>query len=341
MAILLRHVRLVAGAMVLAFAVMLTIPATAQHVNPTADSVKEEQLLDELKRISGECSIPDQKACTVEQPAGRDWRHFHEVTLHWIGAIAILGMIALVVLFYLVIGTVRISPSRSGRMMARFSAFERFAHWMAAVCFIILMLTGLNIIFGKLLLLPLIGPEAFSTISLWGKYAHNYLSFPFTLSVALIFVMWLGSNLPTRVDIQWIKEGGGFIGDKHPPADLFNVGQKMVYWGVVLGGGLVAATGYVLMFPFYGTSILGMQISQLVHAVVALLLIALILFHIYMGSIGEEGAFEAMWDGTVDENWAKQHHVIWYEREVAKGNVPEPPALGKVPPAVGKVHPAE
>ena len=158
--------------------------------------------------------------------------------------------------------------------------------------------------------------------------------------MALIFVMWLGSNLPTRVDIRWIKEGGGFIGDKHPPADLFNVGQKMVYWGVVLGGGLVAATGYVLMFPFYGTSILGMQISQLVHAVVALLLISLILFHIYMGSIGEEGAFEAMWDGTVDENWAKQHHVIWYEREVAKGNVPEPPALGKVP-AAGKVHPVE
>jgi formate dehydrogenase subunit gamma len=154
MAILLRHVRLVAGAMVLAFAVMLTIPATAQHINPTAESVKEEQLLGEMKRISGECSIPDQKACTVEQPAGRDWRHFHEVTLHWIGAIAILGMIALVVLLYLVIGTVRISPSRSGRMMARFSAFERFAHWMAAVCFIILMLTGLNIIFGKLLLLP-------------------------------------------------------------------------------------------------------------------------------------------------------------------------------------------
>src|SRR5262249_31015580 len=156
-------VRLVAGALAVAFAIMLTAPASAQHINPTADSIKEEQLLGELKRISGECTIPDQKACTVEQPAGRDWRHFHEVTLRWIGAIAILGMIALVILFYLVIGTVRISPHRSGRIMMRFTAFERFAHWMAAVCFIILMLTGLNIIFGKHLLLPLVGPEAFST----------------------------------------------------------------------------------------------------------------------------------------------------------------------------------
>jgi len=341
MAILLRHVRFIAMALALAFIVVASAPTRAQHVNPTADAVKEEQLLGELKRITGECTIPDQKACTLEQPAGRDWRHFHGVTLPWIGAIAILGMIALVVVFYLVIGTVRMSPGRTGRLMLRFSAFERFAHWMAAVCFIILGLTGLNITFGKQLILPLIGPEAFSTISLWGKYAHNFLSFPFTLSVVLIGVVWLRANLPSRVDIEWAMQGGGFIGDKHPPADLFNAGQKMVYWGVVLGGGLVAATGYLLMFPFYGTEILGMQLAEIVHAVVALLLIALIIFHVYMGSVGEEGAFEAMWDGTVDETWAKQHHSIWYDREISKGNVPKPAPAGEVHPAVGTAHAAE
>jgi formate dehydrogenase subunit gamma len=121
--------------MVLAFAVMLTIPATAQHINPTADSVNEEQLLGELKRISGECSIPDQKACTVEQPAGRDWRHFHEVTLRWIGAVAIVGMLALLVLFYLVRGMVRIDAGRSGRVLVRSPRAVRALE--AAVCFII------------------------------------------------------------------------------------------------------------------------------------------------------------------------------------------------------------
>jgi formate dehydrogenase subunit gamma len=114
----------------LAFMLMLGPPAGAQHVNPT---VKEEQLLGELKRISGECSIPDQKACTIEQLAGRDWRHFHEVTLRWIGGIAILGMLAVVALFYLILGSVRIAHGRSGRVMARFSVFERLVHWMAAV----------------------------------------------------------------------------------------------------------------------------------------------------------------------------------------------------------------
>jgi formate dehydrogenase subunit gamma len=332
MAALLSRVRCVAGALALAFAVMLTAPAVAQHINPTAESVTEEKLLTESKRISGECSIPDEKACTIVQPAGRDWRHFHEVTLRWIGGITILGMLAVVALFYLTVGPLRIVHGRSGRVMLRFSAFERFAHWLAAVCFIILALTGLNITFGKQLILPLIGPEAFSAISLWGKYAHNYLSFPFTISVVLIGLMWIAWNLPTRVDIEWVMQGGGFIGDKHPPADRFNVGQKMIYWVVVLGGGLVAATGYVLMFPFYGTSIVAMQLAQIVHAVAALLFIAVMLFHFYLGSVGEEGALDAMWDGTVDENWAKQHHSIWYDREVAKGEVALPPT-GKVQPA--------
>jgi formate dehydrogenase subunit gamma len=334
MAILLRHIRLIAGAFVLASLVIVAASVNAQHINPTADSVKEAQLLEELSRISGDCTIPDQKACTLEQPRGRDWRYFHQVALRVIGAVAILGMIALVLGFYLIRGTVRIEHGKSGRVMVRFSAFERFVHWMATVCFIILALSGLNITFGKELILPLVGPEAFSTLSLWGKYAHNFLSFPFTLSVVLIFFMWIAWNIPNRVDIQWMMEGGGF-GKKHPPADLFNAGQKSIYWVVVLGGGLVAASGYVLMFPFWGTGIVGMQIAQLVHGVVALLYVSAMIFHIYMGTVGEEGALKGMWDGTVDENWAKQHHSIWYERQVAKGNAPS------LPPPQGKVQPAE
>jgi formate dehydrogenase subunit gamma len=347
MATILRHVRFVVGALALAFIVACVVPAAAQQrtpdgaVNPTASSVSEDQLLRELNRISGRCSIPDQKACTIEQPAGRDWRNFHEVTLRWIGAISILGMLVLLVVFYLTRGMIRIESGRSGRTLVRFTAFERLVHWMTATCFIILGITGLNITFGKPLLLPLLGPEAFTAWSQWGKYAHNYLSFPFALGVVVIFLMWIAWNLPTKADIEWLKAGGGMVGHKHPPAHKFNAGQKLLYWIVVLGGAAVAVTGYVLMFPFYGTEILGMQIAQIVHAVVALLLIALILFHIYMGSVGEEGAFAAMWDGTVDENWAKQHHRIWYDREVAKGNVPELPPIGKVHPAVGEVRPAE
>jgi formate dehydrogenase subunit gamma len=341
MAKFLTRVRFVVGAMALALIVACAVPmpASAQQrnpdgaVNPTASSVKEQQLLNELSRISGRCTIPDQKACTVEQPAGRDWRHFHEVTLRWIGGVAIVGMLALLVLFYLMRGMVRIESGRSGRILVRFSAFERLVHWMTAACFIILALSGLNITFGKSLLLPLVGPEGFTVWSQWAKYAHNYLSFPFTLGVVLIFLMWIAWNIPGKVDIEWLKAGGGIVGHKHPPAKRFNAGQKMIYWIVVLGGGAVAASGYLLMFPFYGTNIADMQVAQVVHGVVALLFVAAMLGHIYIGTIGMEGAFEAMWDGTVDVNWAKEHHSLWAEQEAAKGDISAPPREGKMQPA--------
>jgi formate dehydrogenase subunit gamma len=333
------RLRFIVGAMALVLMVAVAAPAPAQQrnpdssVNPTASSVKEDQLFNEFNRISGRCTIPDQKACTIEQPAGRDWRHFHEVTLRWIGAISILGMLALLIFFYLVRGMVRLESGRSGRVLVRFSAFERLAHWMTATCFIILALSGLNITFGKPLLLPLIGPDAFTTWSQWAKYAHNYLSFPFTLGVFAIFLMWVAWNIPTRTDVEWLKRGGGIVGHEHPAADRFNAGQKMIYWVVVLGGAAVAVSGYLLMFPFYGTNVAGMQVAEIVHGIVALLFVAVMLAHIYIGTIGMEGAFEGMWDGTVDVNWAKEHHSLWIEREVARGDVSAPPPKGKMQPA--------
>jgi formate dehydrogenase subunit gamma len=299
----------------------MAVPASAQQgapVNPTASSVKEQQLLQELGRIQGRGTIPDVKSYVIEQPMGREWRQFHEVTLRWIGAVAVLGMLALLVIFYLWRGMVRIEKGRSGRRIVRFNGFERFVHWMTATCFIILALSGLNITFGKPLLLPLLGPEAFTTWSELAKYAHNYLSFPFTIGVVLIFLMWVGGNIPNRVDVEWIKRGGGIVGSDHPPAYRFNAGQKMIYWIVVLGGGASAVTGYLLLFPFYGTGIEGMQIAQVVHAVVAMLFIAAMLGHIYIGTIGMEGAFEAMGEGTVDVNWAREHHRLWLEDELAR-----------------------
>jgi formate dehydrogenase subunit gamma len=293
--------------------------AQSQSVNPTKSAVSEEQLLRQFKTIRGLGSIPDTKSYTLEQPAGHDWRHFHEVTLRWIGGVAILGMLTVLVIFYLSRGMVRIESGRSGRTIVRFNAFERFVHWMTAVCFVILALSGLNITFGRPLLLPLMSPESFTAWSEWAKYAHNYLSFPFTLGVVLIFLIWLGGNLPTRVDLEWLKRGGGMIGHDHPPAYRFNAGQKLIYWVVVLGGGAAAVTGYVLIFPFYGTTIDTMQRAEMVHGIVAMLFIGTMLAHIYIGTIGMEGAFEAMGSGTVDVNWAKEHHSLWLEEEGARG----------------------
>jgi formate dehydrogenase subunit gamma len=321
MTVLLAKFRVIVGALVLLVVALGAQPVSAQQptsVDPQASAVKEEQLFQDLNRISGRCTIPDQKACTIEQPAGRDWRHFHGVTLRWIGGAAIVGILAVLIVFYLWRGMIRIESRRSGRTIVRFNAFERFVHWMTATCFVILALSGLNITFGRPLLLPLIGPDSFTALSQWAKYAHNYLSFPFTLGVILIFLMWIAGNIPNKVDIDWFKRGGGMVGHDHPPAFRFNGGQKAIYWIVVVGGGVVAASGYVLMFPFYGTNIHSMQIAEVIHAIVAVLFIAAMLGHIYIGTIGMEGAFEAMGSGTVDVNWAKEHHSLWHEEEKAR-----------------------
>lgn len=314
-----RFIRPTIGAWALLLLIMAApAPSLAQQINPTASSVNERQLLQEMDRIQGRVSIPDQRSSVLIQPAGREWREFRNVVLRWIGGVAVLGMLAVLGIFYLTRGMIRLESGRSGRTIVRFNTFERFVHWMTATCFVILAISGLNITFGRPLLLPLIGFDAFSDWSQWAKFAHNYLSFPFTIGVVLIFLMWIGGNIPNKVDLEWIKRGGGLIGHDHPPARRFNAGQKGIYWIVVIGGGLVAATGYQLMFPFYVSGIEGMQIAQIVHSVVAVLFIAAMLAHIYIGTIGMEGAFEAMGSGEVDVNWAREHHSLWLDQELAR-----------------------
>ena len=310
--------RLAIGAGALLLLVSATTPSIAEEINPTASAVNEQQLLGELNRIQGRITIPDQRASVVEQPEGRQWRTFHNVTLRWIAGVAILGMLAVLIIFYLTRGMVRLESGRSGRNIVRFTAFERFVHWMTATCFIVLAITGLNITFGRPLLLPLMGHEAFTEWSQWAKYAHNFVSFPFTIGVALIFLMWIAGNIPNKVDVEWLKRGGGIVGHDHPPAYRFNAGQKAIYWIVVLGGGIVAATGYQLMFPFYLTGIEGMQTTHVIHSIVSVLFVAVMLAHIYIGTIGMEGAFEAMGSGTVDVNWAKEHHSLWLDQQKAR-----------------------
>jgi formate dehydrogenase subunit gamma len=293
-------------------------PNAQQPVDPDASAVTEQKLLQQVPRIDGRIDIPDRKASVLIQPAGREWDYFHEVILHWLGAIVLLGVIVLLALTYLVIGRIRISSGRSGRKIHRFTGFERFSHWLTAASFVLLGLTGLNITFGKLVLLPVIGPEAFSSFAQAAKYVHNFVSFSFVVGLVLIVALWMKDNIPGRVDIDWVKQGGGFIKSKHAPAGRFNAGEKLVFWFALGAGVAVIVSGYLLLFPFYLTNIAGMQIAQVVHAVVAVLFVAVILGHIYIGTLGIEGAFEAMGTGEVDLNWAKEHHDLWLEDKLAK-----------------------
>jgi formate dehydrogenase subunit gamma len=303
-----------------------SIPAATQQLapdgapDPTASGVNQQTLLQAAPRIEGYIDIPDTRARVLEQPAGRVWDYFHEVILHWLGAIVIIGMVIVLAAVYLIVGRLRISTGRSGTKVQRFNAFERFSHWLTAVSFVVLGLTGLNITFGKILLLPVIGPDAFSGLAQAAKYVHNFTSFAFVVGLVLIVVMWLKDNIPQKVDIDWVKQGGGFIKSKHAPAGRFNAGEKAVFWIALFAGIAVAASGYLLLFPFYVTNVLGMQIAQVVHAVIAVLFVAVILAHIYIGTLGMEGAFEAMGRGEVDLNWAREHHDLWLQDQLQKGS---------------------
>jgi formate dehydrogenase subunit gamma len=311
-------------------------PAAAQlSFKPTAESVHEDQLLNALKegdKITGRISIPDRMASSLIQPAGRDWRDFHRSKLPIIGGAAIIGMFVLLAIFLMVRGRIRVEHGFSGVKLIRFATFERFTHWLTASCFIILALSGLNISFGRVLILPLFGPDAFATMSAYAKLAHDYLAFPFMLGLVIMFLIWIKDNIPGKLDLQWIKKGGGMLKNgEHPPARRFNAGQKGIFWIVILGGSLMSLSGWFLLFPYLPGNVTVLQFWTVIHAVIAMLFIAAMLAHIYIGTVGMEGAFEAMGTGEVDLNWAKEHHSLWVEEEQAKGHAPSGSAPRAMP----------
>lgn len=286
--------------------------------------------------VTGRVSIPDDRLGVLVQPEGRTWRAFRIQGLFWTAAGAILATLAALTVFYLWRGSIRIESGRSGRWIPRFAWFERFTHWLTALSFLSLALTGLIITFGRYLLIPLMGHHAYSPLAEASKYVHNASGVPFTIGIVLMLVLWVRDNIPNRDDITWLRQMGGVFskpGTPHPEAGRFNAGQKAIFWIVVLGGMAVAVTGFVLMTPFTVTGIMGMQLTHAVHALLAVVLIAVIIVHIYLGSLGMEGAFDAMSRGEVDENWAREHHSGWYKaRNAAKADTTRDPA-GKTTPA--------
>jgi formate dehydrogenase subunit gamma len=277
-------------------------------------------------------SIPNKQAGVLVQSEGETWRNFRNGPVSTYGSWVLLGSVVVVALFFAIRGRIRIEAGWSGRLIVRFNGFERFVHWLTAASFILLALSGLNILYGRYVLLPLIGPGAFSGLTLACKYVHNFTSFAFMLGILLMFVIWVRHNLPTRADLVWLARGGGlFTRGSHPPAYKFNAGQKLLFWAVVLTGGLLSLSGLLLLFPLWWADMQQTQLAQLGHAVLAMLMIGGIVAHIYIGTIGMEGAFDAMGTGLVDENWAREPHGLW----VAEMKGEPPPADPAPRPPVG------
>ncbi|WP_417543108.1 formate dehydrogenase subunit gamma [Marinobacter sp.] len=280
------------------------------------------------------------------QDGGMTWYKLREGPIITYGGGALLAFIALLVVFYLVRGKIMIDGGPSGITIQRFKAIERFGHWLLAGSFIALGMTGLITLMGRSFLIPVMEPDAFATLAAGSKWVHNNISWSFMLGLVMTFFMWVAHNIPGKLDWQWLKMGGGIFTKSHPSARKFNAGQKIVFWTVMVLGFSVSLSGLSLLFPFQMpmfaetfsviNSVLGtefaaaltpheeMQYTNIWHSVVAFVMMLAIIAHIYIGTVGMEGAFDAMGNGQVDVEWARQHHDLWVaevEAKQSKGEV--------------------
>ena len=263
------------------------------------------------------------------QPRGETWREVRgPVALY--GGILICVALAALAAFYLIRGPIKLREPRTGRLIKRFETFERVAHWTMATCAVILGISGLIMLFGKYVLLPLTGHGLFSWLAILCKNLHNFVGPLFLLAIVISFFIFVKDNLWQRGDGQWLKKAGGFLSGEHVPTWRFNAGEKLWFWVGVVGFGLtLSASGLLLDFPNFEQGRATMQTANMVHAIAALLFVCLVFGHIYIGTIGTEGALEAMTTGYVDEAWAREHHEYWYrevKKEATQARPDSPPA---------------
>ncbi|WP_300270746.1 formate dehydrogenase subunit gamma [Halomonas sp.] len=254
--------------------------------------------------------------------SGETWRQWRNRWISPYGLIVIGGMIVMITLFYLVVGRKKLDEPRTGRKLLRWSALERSLHWTVATLFILLALSGLNLLYGKHVFYPLLGADAWGAMISASKLVHNYLGPIFGILLVILLVKLFVHNLPKKHDLEWFAKGGGLVGKGHPDAGFANAGEKVWYWLLATAGLAVIISGFVLDFPNYGQGRDTMQWANIVHGIGALGLTAVALGHIYIGTLGTEGSLEGMTTGYVDETWAKEHHNLWYE-EVKESAVPE------------------
>ena len=260
------------------------------------------------------------------QPQGQTWRTFRNSDISVFGGWALVLLFLAIATFYWVKGTLALHEPPTGRVVLRFTFLDRFIHWSTAITFSILAISGLIMLFGKAVLLPLIGYTLFSWLAELGKTLHNFTGPLFSVCVLMLFFNFVRDNFPGPGDWEWIRHFGGLFSKHEPPSGRFNAGEKIWFWGgACVLGIIVSMSGYVLDFPNFNQTRQTMQIAHVVHSVGAILFMLGGMGHIYMGTLGMAGAYDAMRTGYVDEEWAREHHAYWYN-EIKGGRAAAPVA---------------
>jgi formate dehydrogenase subunit gamma len=260
-------------------------------------------------------SIRGRETGVLVQSAGETWRRIRNGPMTFYGGWLVALVTFAILAFYFWKGPVKLHEPPTGRLIRRFSAVEQVVHWSAAISFCVLGISGLIMLFGKHILLPVLGYTLFAWLTALGKNLHNFIAPFFILSVVVMIFMWLRDNLPRAYDWQWFRKAWAFFArGEHIPSGRFNAGEKVWFWFGVIGLSIVVSwSGVILLFPNFDQTRAVMQEAWIWHACAALLYIAMSLGHIYMGTIGVEGAYGNMRTGYTDETWAREHHELWYK----------------------------
>lgn len=256
-------------------------------------------------------------AGTLINTKGSQWSKLRSQQLIPYGGYFILGVIGFLALLMVFIRKRKIPNGRSGKVIPRMSSIQRISHWLMTILVGFMAITGLLLLFGRFVVIPLVGADAFSPLASASKEGHNLFGPLVIVSLLLMLVYFIRHNLPAKGDIKWLLTAGGIFSKKHVKVGFFNAGEKFLFWATILLGVILSVTGLLLLFPYYEQTINLTQISLVIHAIAALLLIALVLGHVWMVRT-VEGTLDAMITGDVDENWAKAHHSRWVE-EAAEG----------------------
>jgi formate dehydrogenase subunit gamma len=295
------------------FSGLLLLDATAEQGFVNGDNPRSEYWREVRQGESGYTAVQGKETGTLIQNGGQNWRALRNGPLAnyggWLLGVLLVALLA----YYLIHGQVRLEHGRSGRTVTRWSMLERVLHWLTTITFLVLAVTGLSLLFGRAVLIPVIGKEAFAAYAALAKDAHNYLGPVFGVCLVLFLIKLLPYNIPAKHDLEWFKRGGGMFGGKEPSAGRMNAGEKSWFWTLSTLGIALVVSGLFLDFPVFGLDREGLQWSHLVHGITAFLVIAFSFLHMYLGTIGNEGAFEGMVNGEVDVNWVIQHHDLWHE----------------------------
>lgn len=310
--------------------------AQTQAQDPAAATNERSNFWREVRQGSaGYSAVSGQEANVLIQNNGENWRSLKEGPIANYTAWLMAFVLFMAGIFHIINGPQKLDHGRSGMTVERWTLFERILHWYVAILFLILAITGLSLMYGRDVLIPLMGKDAHAAYAGFAKMTHNYLGPLFSVGMLLMIVIWFKDNFPIKADWEWAKTAGGMWGpkDRHPPADKANAGEKLMFWQFAATGLALIITGLILDFPNFGQSREVMQWSYVIHVIAAVVAMVTSLGHMYMATLGVEGALEGMVNGRVDTAWAKQHHDIWYQKQLDKGVVPEPAEDEQIPDA--------